>query len=84
MFSFAGDTVLDPFGGTGSTAVAAIAAGRNSIYLDVEPAYVAIARQNIAKAAAQHRSTGAIEAELIDLAAGTRRGVGEVSAAGRV
>src|SRR5712691_8141830 len=31
LFSFAGDTTLDPFGGSGSTAVAAIRAGRNSI-----------------------------------------------------
>jgi site-specific DNA-methyltransferase (adenine-specific) len=35
MFSFAGDTVLDPFAGTGSTAVAAIAAGRNSISIEI-------------------------------------------------
>lgn len=80
MFSFAGDSVLDPFAGTGSTAVAAIAAGRNSISADIEPSYVRIARQNIAKAAAQHRSTGATVAELIDLAhlneaCGEQRGV---------
>src|SRR5712691_5390730 len=31
MFSFAGDTVLDPFVGTGSTSVAAVHCGRNSI-----------------------------------------------------
>src|SRR5262249_51441098 len=37
LFSFAGDTVLDPFAGTGSTAVAAIAAGRNSVSIDIEP-----------------------------------------------
>jgi len=30
LFSFAGDTVLDPFAGTGSTSQAAIMAGRNS------------------------------------------------------
>ncbi len=51
MFSFAGDTVLDPFGGTGTTSVAAISAGRNSISIDIEPTYVAIARDNISKAA---------------------------------
>src|SRR5262249_6586878 len=44
LFSFAGDTVLDPFAGTGSTGVAAIAAGRNSISIDVEETYIAIAR----------------------------------------
>ena len=35
MFSFAGDTVLDPFAGSCSTAVAAAQAGRNSISVDV-------------------------------------------------
>jgi site-specific DNA-methyltransferase (adenine-specific) len=40
MFSFAGDLVLDPFGGSGSTAVAAIRAGRNSLSVEVETAYV--------------------------------------------
>jgi DNA modification methylase len=40
MFSFAGDTVLDPFCGSGSTPVAASRAGRNSISSDVEASYV--------------------------------------------
>ncbi|MXV89058.1 MAG: site-specific DNA-methyltransferase [Acidimicrobiales bacterium] len=39
MFSFAGDTVLDPFLGTGTTAVAAAACARNSIGCEVDPAY---------------------------------------------
>jgi modification methylase len=51
MFSFAGDTVLDPFAGTGATSVAAIAAGRNSISIDVEPSYLQLASENIRKAA---------------------------------
>ena len=40
MFSFAGDTVIDPFAGTGTTAVAAIETGRNSISVEIEPKYV--------------------------------------------
>jgi site-specific DNA-methyltransferase (adenine-specific) len=40
MFSFAGDTVLDPFCGSGSTAVAACRAGRNSLSSDIELTYV--------------------------------------------
>lgn len=40
MFSFAGDIVVDPFGGTGTTAVAAIETGRNSISVEIEPRYV--------------------------------------------
>jgi site-specific DNA-methyltransferase (adenine-specific) len=65
LFSFAGDTVLDPFGGTGSTAIAAITAGRNSVLVDIEPGYVKIARENIEKALLQTRSTGALHAELV-------------------
>jgi len=60
LFSFAGDTVLDPFGGTGSTAIAAIAAGRNSISVEIEPSYIALARKNIDKAIKEHRTVGAI------------------------
>lgn len=40
MFSFAGDTVVDPFGGTGTTALAALETGRNSISVEIEPTYV--------------------------------------------
>jgi site-specific DNA-methyltransferase (adenine-specific) len=42
MFSFVGDTVVDPFGGTGTTAVAAIEAGRNSVSVEIDPTYVDI------------------------------------------
>jgi site-specific DNA-methyltransferase (adenine-specific) len=65
LFSFAGDTVLDPFAGTGSTSQAAILSGRNSIANDIEPTYVEMARQRIVKTARQHRDIGAIEAKVI-------------------
>ena len=39
MFSFVGDTVLDPFTGTASTQVAAAACGRNSVGIEVDPLY---------------------------------------------
>ena len=39
MFSFVGDTVLDPFMGTASTQVAAAACGRNSIGVEIDPVY---------------------------------------------
>jgi len=58
MFSFAGDTVLDPFSGTGSTAVAAVACGRNSISNEIEPRYHAIAEQRVRAAAAQLKLSG--------------------------
>jgi DNA modification methylase len=39
MFSFVGDTVLDPFMGTGTTNLAAARWGRNSIGIEVDPHY---------------------------------------------
>jgi DNA modification methylase len=39
MFSFVGDTILDPFLGTGTSAVAAALSGRNSIGIEVDPQY---------------------------------------------
>jgi site-specific DNA-methyltransferase (adenine-specific) len=65
MFSFAGDTVVDPFAGTGSTSQAAIMSGRNSIANEIEAVYVDIAQQRITKTARQRRFVGAIEAEVI-------------------
>jgi DNA modification methylase len=47
MFSFAGDTVLDPFMGTGTTLLAAARCGRNSIGVEVEPAYVKSAKERL-------------------------------------
>ena len=43
MFSFVGDTVIDPFMGTGTSNVAAGKLGRNSIGIEVEPSYFAMA-----------------------------------------
>ena len=39
MFSFVGDTVLDPFCGSGTTMVAALKHGRNSLGVELDPAY---------------------------------------------
>ena len=47
MFSFIGDTVLDPFLGTGTTAVAAAGCGRNSIGVECDPVYFDAARRRI-------------------------------------
>jgi site-specific DNA-methyltransferase (adenine-specific) len=47
MFSFIGDTVLDPFVGTGSTMIGAIRADRNSIGSEVDPEYVRLAERRI-------------------------------------
>ena len=39
MFSFVGDTVLDPFMGTGTTNIAAAKWGRNSVGIEIDPHY---------------------------------------------
>lgn len=43
MFSFTGDTVLDPFCGSGTTMIAAFRTGRNSIGVEIEPEYCRMA-----------------------------------------
>jgi len=49
MFSFVGDTVLDPFMGTGTTMLAAARCGRNSIGVEVEQRYVKSARESLTR-----------------------------------
>jgi DNA modification methylase len=48
MFSFVGDTVLDPFMGTGTTNLACARWGRNSVGIEVDARYFALARERIA------------------------------------
>jgi site-specific DNA-methyltransferase (adenine-specific) len=55
MFSFAGDTVLDPFAGTGSTTLAAMTAVRNSIANELEPSYLKLAKQRLDREADKFR-----------------------------
>jgi len=43
MFSFTGDTVLDPFCGTGTTMIAAMRTGRNSIGVEIDKEYCRMA-----------------------------------------
>ena len=64
LFSFAGDTILDPFAGTGTTALAAMACGRNSVNVDIEPKYVALAQQRLREAAFLPPPAGAIRTRL--------------------
>jgi site-specific DNA-methyltransferase (cytosine-N4-specific) len=42
-----GDTVLDPFGGSGTVAQVATGNGRNSIYIDLNPKYLDLAKERI-------------------------------------
>jgi site-specific DNA-methyltransferase (adenine-specific) len=43
MFSFTNDTVLDPFCGSGTTMIAALRTGRNSIGVEIDPEYCRMA-----------------------------------------
>jgi DNA modification methylase len=47
MFSFVGDTVLDPFMGTGTTNVAAARCGRHSIGCEIDPHYFEMAARRM-------------------------------------
>ncbi len=64
LFSFAGDTILDPFVGTGSTMLAAIESGRNSIGNDIEPTYLEIAKRRLKESVSRGRFFGATHATL--------------------
>lgn len=50
MFSFVGDTVLDPFMGTGTSNLAAARWGRNSIGTEVDPSYFRMAHSRLSSA----------------------------------
>jgi site-specific DNA-methyltransferase (adenine-specific) len=47
LFTFVGDTVLDPFMGSGSTLLAASRCNRQGVGIEVDPHYCEIARQRI-------------------------------------
>ena len=47
MYSLQGDTVLDPFLGTGTTSLAAIASNRNSVGYEIDPMFLNIINENI-------------------------------------
>jgi DNA modification methylase len=59
MFSFAGDTVLDPFLGSGTTALAAMGCGRNSIGYEIDLGYLKNAKRRI-----EHAKTFFMDAEV--------------------
>lgn len=64
MFSFAGDTVLDPFLGIGSTSMAALLSGRNSIGNEIEPAYLEMAWNKLTALSREERNVGAIRSNV--------------------
>ncbi|AKH96945.1 DNA-methyltransferase [Halanaeroarchaeum sulfurireducens] len=64
MYSIYGDTVLDPFWGTGTTSLAAMAAGRNSVGYELEEEFVQEFRDRVADARTISRAV--IERRLAD------------------
>jgi modification methylase len=64
MFSFVGDTVLDPFMGTGTTAVASARWGRNSIGVELDPHYFDLAEKRIRDSVASLLSHAEIRTEI--------------------
>jgi len=65
MFSFVGDTVLDPFLGTGTTTVAAAKWGRNSIGFEVDSHYFKLAQNRIADETSSLFSVASVSATTI-------------------
>jgi site-specific DNA-methyltransferase (adenine-specific) len=66
LFSFWGETVLDPFAGVGSTAVAALREGRRALCIDQNPRFVEEMRSRIA-------AEPALDASLLDARHGDSR-----------
>jgi len=50
MFSVKGDTIIDPFLGTGTSTLASMLAERNSIGIEIDNSFLEIINQNIAEA----------------------------------
>ncbi|MBM4084390.1 MAG: site-specific DNA-methyltransferase [Planctomycetes bacterium] len=59
FYSYRGNVVLDPFGGTGTVAAVAHRTGRRFVHLDISPKYCAIAAERVAaetKSACPHEA----------------------------
>ena len=54
-YTHEGDTILDPFMGSGTTGMAAVLEGRNFIGIEIDPTYFAIAERRIKEAQLQER-----------------------------
>jgi modification methylase len=66
MFSFVGDTVLDPFMGTGTTSVAAAKWGRNSIGVEVDSHYFDLAERRLRHATGSLFASAQISTEVVE------------------
>ena len=64
LYTYRGDLVLDPFMGSGSTAVAAVRTERHFVGFDTDPAYVALAEQRVA----DERASGVVPRRRVTVA----------------
>jgi modification methylase len=72
MFSFFGDTVVDPFSGTGTTMLAALKNGRNSIGVEIDSEYCEAALRRLREAETLFGNTH-IEFKQVEAAEKSRR-----------
>jgi DNA modification methylase len=66
MYSFVEDNVLDPFIGSGTTTISAMASGRNSVGVEIVPEYVRIAAKRIDRQAPEEATVMAESHEPLD------------------
>lgn len=66
MFSFVGDTVLDPFMGSGTTNLACARWGRNSIGIEIDAKYYEIARKRVAAHGADLYMSSTVTTRVLD------------------
>lgn len=55
LYTYRGDLILDPFVGSGSTAIAAVETERHYVGFDTDPAYIALAEERIAASVSRDR-----------------------------
>jgi site-specific DNA-methyltransferase (adenine-specific) len=72
LFSFVGETVLDPFAGIGTTAIAATTLDRRAVSIELNPQYAQLIRDSVPSSLsevheADSRDLGSIGSESIDL-----------------
>lgn len=63
-----GDLIVDPFVGSGTTALAAVALGRRCVGFDISEKYVELARQRVAAAVASRAEADRVKPEAVSTA----------------
>jgi len=64
MFTFEGETVLDPFLGSGTTSLAAMRLGRDSVGFEINKDYLPVIQERLVPASCKYKAI--IETELLD------------------